>query len=322
MRRLMLAAAAAFSLAASYAVTFTGVDASPAELNIPANVSCRVANGSPCPKVSKERAIAEAKMAAAMAYSEQLEGRGPKSRVDSLEKWARALSGEAPRPVVPSSPSWALPQSPGGPRAEVRQSELQSRFWMYRQVNSYYCAPATVQSILRFLGPDVSKSRNAEGGYDRLTGDEERDQKLLATTAWLSTDLYEGTMWGSEFIPATINAWRGTQWYVSTGTPNIEGGTLTKEQALAIIKFNTDRSYPVAENVEYSSRSYYPAGFYPGITYYHWDVIYGHYKEQDGRQMVQVGQTYSDQRLTYERFQNVPWDLQWGAISIWYGLVW
>ncbi|MGE5596835.1 MAG: hypothetical protein ACM3S1_12485, partial [Hyphomicrobiales bacterium] len=269
---------------------------------------------------SYENAIAEAKMAAALAYSNQQGSRVSNSDLEGLEKWVRALTGEAKREVHPSSPPDPH-EAPNDIQARVRsESNLQKYFWAFEQVTPYYCGPATVQSILRFLGPHTSQAANPMGGRDEMTGDPYHDQQVLARDYWLATDRNGGTNWGSAYVPDTINTWRGTRWYVASGTPNV-GGTLTKDEALAAIKYDTDRSFPVAENVMYSPQTYYPAGFYPGATYMHWDTIYGHYQD-GGRQMVQVGQTYHDPGLPYERFQNVPWDVHWSAIGNWFGIVW
>jgi hypothetical protein len=213
-------------------------------------------------------------------------------------------------------------QGPGVDRAPGgQQSNLQRFFWPYEQVTTYYCGPATAESILQFLGPSRSRAVNPDTqAPDALTGVPADDQRLLASDFWLATEKYNGTQWGPSYMPFTLNAWRGTQWYVQSGTPTVEG-TLTKDQALAAIIYDTDRSYPVAENVIYSNLTYYPAGFWPGVTYQHWDTVYGHYKIGD-RDVVQIGEVYHDTRLPYDRFQDVAWDVHWSAIDRWYGIVW
>lgn len=307
MRRMILAAAAALLLSGStfFATSAEVGAAGPADKSFTAALPGRAA------------AAAEAKMAAAMRYSEQLEGRESEENVESLERWVRALTSEEKPHVGTSSPLHALP---GGVNARTTISRLQTDYWPYQQINSYYCGPATVQSILRFLGPEESQTKNNWGVHDRLTGDPHQDQKMLASDFWLATDKHHGTNWGDKYVPFALNAWRGTDWYIASGTRNV-GGSLTKEQALAAIKYDTDRAYPVAENVMYSPQTYYPAGFWPGVTYMHWDTVYGHFKDGD-RQMVQVGQVYGGPNLPYERFQDVPWDVHWDAIGKWFGIVW
>lgn len=260
-------------------------------------------------------------MAAAMAYSDQVDGH-PAKNLEALEKWTRALTGESKRDVLPSSPEWAI-EGVGEvqPLAAMKRAELQTRYLPFEQVTEYYCGPATVMSILHFLGATEAKIKNRHGEYDRLNGDPRHDQSLLANNFWLATDKYRGTMWGQNYIPFTLNGFLGTNWYVQSGTPNV-GGDLTKEKALAAIRYDTDRGYPVAENVIYSPQTYYPAGFWPGITYMHWDTVYGHYKEGDGTQMVQIGQVYHSPTLPFERYHSVPWDVHWNAIGKWYGIVW
>lgn len=271
-----------------------------------------------------DQAIATTKMQAAQAYAERLEGRGQQAKLDGLEQWLRALTGEPRRDPAPAQApprQETFPFFASGGTAGAAQSPLQARFWPFEQVNTWYCGPATAQSILRFLGANVSKAPNGDTGKrEELTGKPEDDQRILASDFWLSTDRYHGTNWGPQYMPFTLNAWRGTRWYVQAPTENA-GGTLTKQQALAAIKYDTDRAYPVAENVLYSNRTYYPAGFWPGVTYSHWDTVYGHYKVGN-RQVVQVGQVYHDNRLPYDRFQDIDWDTHWTAIGIWYGIVW
>lgn len=307
MRRMFLAASAAVALTGL--TFFANGPTANAAGPLPASLLA--------PSAGRAAAVAEAKMAAAMLYSEQLAGRDTQESVENLERWLRALTSETKREVIPSSPPEFIP---AGVDARVRTNRLQTEFFPYRQINEYYCGPATVQSILAFLGPEVSATKNHWGVHDRLTGDPHIDQPMLASDFWLATDKYHGTMWGDAYIPFTLNAWRGTDWYVASGTPRV-GGNLTKEMALAAIKFDTDRGYPIAENVLYSPQTYYPAGFWPGVTYMHWDTVYGHY-EENGQQMVQIGQTYGGPGLPYERYQSVPWDVHWPAIGEWHGIIW
>jgi len=303
MRRILLVAAAALPLLVLAVTTGLGTTTSQAA----------------APK--KAAAIAEAKMAAAMAYSGQVDGK-PAKNLESLEKWTRALTGESRKDVRPSSPEFALPKDgKAQPLSNQKRAELQTRYLPFEQVTDYYCGPATVMSMLHFLGATEAKIKNHDGGIDRLNGDPVHDQRLLAGDFWLATEKYNGTMWGEGYVPFALNGFLGTDWYVLEGTPNV-GGDLTKDKALAAIRYDTDRGYPVAENVLYSPETYYPAGFWPGITYMHWDTVFGHYKEGNGRQMVQIGQVYHSPTLPFERYQSIPWDVHWDAIGKWYGIVW
>jgi hypothetical protein len=199
---------------------------------------------------------------------------------------------------------------------------LSLNFFPFEQVTPYYCGAATVQSILQFLGPHRSWAFDPEtNGHDVLKADPQQDQTLLANNFWLATDQNNGTNWGERYIPFALNAWRGSRWYVQTATPTLEGGTLTKDQALRDIQYDTDRGYPVAENVLYSAETYYPAGFMPGIRYEHWDTVYGHVSD-NGSEYVQIGQVYHDQQTPYNRWQQVQWDVHWTAIEAWHGIVW
>ncbi|MCC6382988.1 MAG: hypothetical protein IT304_10810 [Dehalococcoidia bacterium] len=269
-----------------------------------------------------DQVIANTKMAAALAYADELAGRGTRDRVEGIEQWVRALTGEPAREVVPSTPGVLVAGRSGqGAAAQPRRSVLQEKYIPFAQVTPFYCGPATAMSSLAFLGPRTSHTVNPDTGVrEKLTGDSVHDQQLLAADFWLATDANGGTNWGAGYMPFTLNSWRGTRWYVAAGTPNVEG-TLTREQALAAIKYDTDRGYPVAENVLYDASTYYPAGFLPGVTYQHWDTVYGHY-QHDGREVVQVGQVYHDSTLPAAPYQDIDWDIHWTAIEQWHGIVW
>ena len=283
----------------------------------------RDSHGNPCIRPNRPLSVLQAKTDAANAYHRFLTGEGSKEEVERADYVASKVSGED----VGKS-DWSLPQNT--PAARKLRGEqvprdygpLQNRFWPFEQINWWYCGPATAQSILWYLGPHRSETVDPEwGGRPWLTGNPYEDQWLLGHDFWLATNSFEGTNWGDRYMPFTLNAWRGTSWYVQSASPFLEGGTLTKEQALINMRYDFDRSYPVAENVLYAPSTYYPYGFWPGIVYLHWDVVYG-YLEDDGLPYVQIGQVYHDERFSYERFQQVSWDVHWGAIANWHGIVW
>jgi hypothetical protein len=214
--------------------------------------------------------------------------------------------------------------TPARHHARARLRAFDGQVLAVQQITWWYCGPATAQSILWYLGPHRSESYDeAWGGRPWLTGKPEEDQWLLANDFWLATNRYEGTNWGMAYMPHTLNAWRGTFWYAQSATPFLEGGTLTKEQALMAMRYDFDRSYPVAENVLYAPHTYYPYGFWPGVTYQHWDVAHGYVEDiASGDGYVKIGQVYHDERIPYQRFQQVAWDVHWGAIANWHGIVW
>jgi hypothetical protein len=264
-----------------------------------------------------------AKADAANAYHRYLRGEGSKEVFDVAQAKVERLTGEkigahhanagAEAPAALKLRSETPPQTYGA---------LQTQYWPFEQITWWYCGPATAQSILWFLGPHKSQTYDTVwGGYPSLNGNPFDDQWLLANDFWLATNKYEGTLWGAGYMPFTLNAWRGTKWYVQSEAAGA-GGDLTKEQALIVMRYSFDHNYPVAENVLYDNSTYYPFGFWPGIQYQHWDTAFGYREDPDGVPYVQIGQTYHEQGLPYQRFQQVAWDVHWGAIANWHGIVW
>lgn len=260
--------------------------------------------------------ILAAKTAAANAYVNSLYGIGSSADLQRAEANLFRLTGE---PNASGTQVRASTDAANAPSIDALRLKL--NFFPMEQITPYYCGPATVQTILSFLGPRQSWAVDPiTNRHDELTGDPHKDQRLLANNFWLGTDRNGGTNWGEAYVPFALNAWRGTRWYVQAATPNL-GGTLTKDQALRNIRYDTDHGYPVAENVLYSAETYYPAGFMPGIRYKHWDTIFGQVSANN-QTFVQIGQVYHDNRSPYERYQQVPWDIHWSAIGGWYGIVW
>lgn len=254
--------------------------------------------------------IERAKTAAANVYARYRGGEATFADVLRADGVVSRLTGE----LTTERSMIALTLAPGGAGALLRG------YMPFRQINSYYCGPATVQSMLWQLKTSDRRVRDGDGGLLALTGEPTIDQPRLAGDEWLGTERFGGTPWGDEYLPRTLNRWLGSDWYVSSGTPNVDGN-LTKAQAWRNIQYAVDRGYPVAANVVYSPQTYYPAGFYPGVTYSHWDTISG-YGNAGGRQTVNVGQVYGSDGMTYEPLQEVSWDTHWNAIGSWYGIVW
>ena len=270
---------------------------------------------------SNER-ILQAKTNAANAYADALSGRGTAQQLQDAEDWLITVTGEG---AVARGDSTVAAKAPNGKASlPLIGSDLKANFFPFEQITNYYCGAASVQSILYYLGPHRSWALDpVTNAHDVIKGDAQHDQTLLANDFWLGTEANSGTNWGEHYVPFALNSWRGSRWYVQAATPTLEGGTLTKDQALRDIAYDTDRGYPVAENVVYSSETYYPAGFLPGIRYEHWDTIFGQSKDNGtGTQYVNIGQVYHDQQTPYERWQQVPWDIHWSAIEAWHGIVW
>lgn len=245
--------------------------------------------------------IVAAKTRVANLYAAVQAGTGSSSELRRAEAELTAMTGERIVPVVT-----------GG------RNRLARNFAPFRQVTDYYCGPATVQSILWFLGVrDEARAANA-GVADGVTDRAGPDQQQLATDRWLGADAAEGTSWG-DAVPDAINAWRGTRWYAAFGTPNVDG-TLDKEQAMRDIVYAIDHGYPVATNVLLSDTTFIPAGFSEGREYEHWETIVGYF-DRDGARYVKVGQVYGEGDA-YDPLQEIPWDEYWPAIENWYGIVW
>ena len=274
------------------------------------------------PLSAEQRTILSAKEKAVGAYNGVLTGTGTQKASTDADAELAKLTGEAPRPVthgamVPA-PSAAAVRPGGGPQPDG--ANLEAYYYPFRQINGYYCGPATVQSMLWFLGPTTSVAYDTtSGAYDTINASTSHDQPIFANTYWLATDQNNGTNWGSQYLPFTLNGWRNIPWYYQAAVPNI-GGTLTQSSALYDIQYDTDRNYPVAENVLYGSASFNPPGF-AGTSYYHWDTVYGYFTS-GGIQYVEIGQVYGDTTATYQQFYNEPWNTQWLAIQANHGLVW
>jgi len=263
--------------------------------------SCAAEQPSPLPATLPSD-IAGLKTQAANAYDAVVRGAGSKAELARIEDQLYAVTSE---PRRDSS-------------ARMASLLLSERYRPIRQVNWYYCGPASVSSMLWFLGARELPTTNADGNRPALTGRPETDQALLASVEWLGTENNEGTAWGG-VVPGVLNEWRGTTWYVESATETI-GGELTKDQAFRNIRYDLDRGYPVAANVLYDASTFYPAGFMEGISYEHWETIYGYF-ERDGTWFVRVGQVYGGES-GYEALQAIPWDRYWTAIDARYGLVW
>jgi hypothetical protein len=201
----------------------------------------------------------------------------------------------------------------------VGKDQLAANYSPFRQVTDYYCGPATVQSILWALGHRDEGAVNNPSQAKGMTGRGDVDQRLLAGSYHLRTELGGGTDWGS-IVPETINYWRGTKWYQPFATANA-GGTLHKDQAWRDIVYAIDHGYPVAANVRLGADTLLPQGFNPGMTYYHWETIMGYF-EKDGVKYVKVGQVYGAGNLEYDPLQEIPWDQYWPAIGSHFGIVW
>jgi hypothetical protein len=242
--------------------------------------------------------IPTAKTQVANLYDDVLHGRASEAALREAESRLSAMTGE---PIQPPS---------NGAR-----DHLAANYSPFRQVTDYYCGPATVQSILWYLGVRDEGGAANPGAAKGMTGRGDIDQPLLAGPEWLNTEAAQGTDWGGN-VPGAINRWRGTNWYASFPAEN-----LTQDQAWRDIQYAIDHGYPVAANVLLGPGTYTPTGFFEGSTYEHWETVVGHF-ERDGKKWVKVGQVYGTESLGYDPLQEIPWDAYWSAIANWHGIVW
>lgn len=246
--------------------------------------------------------IVAAKTRVANLYAAVRAGSAAASELRRAEAELGIMTGERIAPV-----------SAGG------RDRLARDFSPFRQVTDYYCGPATVQSMLWFLGVRDEDAAGADiAGRDGMTGRADFDQAQLANDSWLGTEAFAGTNWG-DTVPNALNAFRGTSWYAAFGTPNVEG-TLDKEQAMRDIVYAIDHGYPVAANVFLSDWTLIPDGFSEGFAYEHWETIVGYF-DRDGTRYVKIGQVYGEGD-DYDPLQEIPWDKYWPAIENWHGIVW
>jgi hypothetical protein len=265
--------------------------------------------------VTVKRAAAQALQAA------KAEEPGATEELDRLVAEWRRLTGENNQ--YPSLTHNTF-SDPGGGGAATFAGTLPVT--VYEQINSYYCGPATTQTILRYLGPQTSQTYDTYyGGYPTLNGSGAHDQPILATHFWLATETYNGTPWGSPYVPWSLNNWRGTPAYSGSAGPGL-GGSMTKSDAWGYIDFDMTYGYPIAENIKYDDTlSYIPSGFNPNVTFTHWDVVKGNlidtvpYPHQT---WVYIGQVYHSPGYSYYPNQWVMWDTHWKAIEIHHGIVW
>ena len=171
------------------------------------------------------------------------------------------LSGVTPRELL----SFVSPGGSGFEALGGRPSVQSPSIWLgvttRRQINSYYCGPATVETILRYLGPQTSATMDTtDNTYPAFTSNSATNQARLANPFWLATDRNRQTGWGPQYIPFALNTWRGSDWYVQAATPNLAGGTLTKAQAWINIRTDMLYRHPVAENVKYNDDTYVRLG--------------------------------------------------------------
>lgn len=265
------------------------------------------------PPTAAEQAADDAKSAYARAYQEfkggRLDDAGLQRAIDTL---AAATGNRVPWPVENRIADGAAGDGALGP------------YTVFQQINSYYCGPATVQTMLYYLAVTKSSAYwtsatydTVTGAYDQLWGNSSHDQPIFANGFWLATETYGGTPWGAPYVPFTLNGWMGTtNQYVQRTTANIAGST----DLLWIIQSDVDSGYPVAENVLYDGNSYRPAGFNLGLDFQHWDTLYGYFwSSPDGQYHINQGQVYGNPWTPQQEF---PLATIWTAVAQWQGVVW
>lgn len=266
--------------------------------------------------------IIAAKVAAAAIYDRYLNGAATLAEVQAADRRVAQFT----RTAIPEpSRNFIAVENGTDPLTTYPAGAQLNGFQVFHQNNYYYCGPATVQSMLFYFAKKDIKFKTAATfnpftqEYDMVFG-HPRDQHILANEFWLATDKYGGTNYGEPYVQFTLNAWRGDEYYTQHSTVT-NGGTLNADEFMRAVRYSADRGFPIASNARYNGYSYYPAGFQPGIDYFHWDVIYGHFYK-DGIQFVQQGQVFASPGYSWAPYQNVPWSTIWTALGSWYGIVW
>jgi hypothetical protein len=257
---------------------------------------------------AKDQDVLDAKSAAAKTYSAYLGGASTSNAVTAADAAVQAKSGATL--VTPKSANSIAPDSLSG-------------YTPTQQINSYYCGPASAMSLLYYFGTQRNSAYmtsatydTVTGVYDQMNGDRYHDQPMFANYFWLATDNYGYTPWGDAYMPFTLRAWRGDSYYQQLPT-----SSMTQAIEYSDISYDTDRQFPVVENVLYNSSSYYPSGFNPGLQYQHFDTLSGHF-DVGGVSYVEQGQVYGSPGYTYVAYQTFTLATQWSAVAQWHGIVW
>lgn len=316
----------------------------------------------------EEQAIAEASQRVGNAIIAMENGTGSQAQLTEAALALAKVRKEAPGVPVPNRIAAEISASlrvPVTALAQLTDNEVKSRladaqpepggvstqwippgtFYPFEQRTSFYCGPATAESILYYLGGGAFRTARSYDpifaaapwyGYPTLLRPNETntqlypysylgwDQDILADPTWLNTYAMGGTSWGK--MKEGLNKWtnQGT-FYREVWTGG--GGQTLRDSVWPEILSSIAYGFPAAENVKYSPSSYTPTGFNTSATYEHWDVIYGG-RNEGWIAYIGIGQVYGEPYRMYP-FQEYYWSWQpdpqvrphWSALSSHHGVV-
>ncbi len=372
--RVLLPVLAALSIsAAAFADAPEGSDA-PGGCYVPQGGPPHTADGTPCtppPPSPQDQKIHELDVNMGALWLEYADGKATRAQLEQANAELAAARGLATPPPLGSFNQIAagVATTLGIPAGQQNQQTTTSAdvqralagtsggvtqpngvqpaippgvFFPFEQVTSYYCGPASAETVLYYLfGGEYRIAANTDPkfapapwfGYPSLVGDAPApgglapsgpawDQgQILADPAWLNTDYDDET--GYYSMQNTLNRWMGWAAYTNMWTGGNYSQTYST-QVFDAITNSVSSGYPVADNVIYrrndipsdpNADSYTPPGFSLGdYSYGHFDVIYGTYA-QDWLRHVEVGQVYDDQHpgqlQVGQPYQDYFWD--WGS---------
>lgn len=177
-------------------------------------------------------------------YDQLKAGKIPeKTYKDALDSFNRSVS----KSNTTISPSIALASSGHIP---LYTSNYIYNLYQQAQINSYYCGPATVSSMLNAKSVSVGQSTAASS---------------LGTTT-NGTDWYNGSGYP---VRNTLNNYLNTAWYAPYGT-SIDVSTF-----ISNVTFDIDNSYSVAGDAYEVVNGYHLVG-HPNANIFHWFAIDGY----------------------------------------------
>ncbi|XBH22966.1 C39 family peptidase [Jonesiaceae bacterium BS-20] len=134
-----------------------------------------------------------------------------------------------------------------------------------KQINGYYCGPASAYMVLNHLG--VKKSK--DGKNTTLT------QANLAGSNYLGTTSNAGTPWASKKMHATLNKWTGTTDWAATNAPSTDGQKLVATAGAFVRNIGQKNRAMLMGTVEMGGQAHY--NNHPKAkTIGHWLVGYGY----------------------------------------------
>lgn len=134
-----------------------------------------------------------------------------------------------------------------------------------KQINGYYCGPASAYMVLNHLG--VKKSKDVKN--TTLT------QANLAGSNYLGTTSGGGTAWASKKMHSTLNKWTGTTGWAATNAPTNDGQKLIATAGAFVRNIGQKNRALLMGTVEFNGGAHY--NNHPtNKTIGHWVVGYGY----------------------------------------------